>query len=157
MSSAWSPPRTADELPDDDDEAISVLSGQLYDGNEVGRRERKLWPERNCPPWMRKDPEATEAFQKAVVRWDKELKDVMGKEGIEYEHQQLDDIAEAELVGMLMSLAKDKRRPAVQLGALTRLAEMKGLLKNKDRGAVTDDKLENMLDELAQRRGDQVA
>ena len=58
---------------------------------------------------------------------------------------------------MLMALAKDKRRPAVQLGALTRLAEMKGLLKNKDRGAVTDDKLENMLDELAQRRGDQVA
>ena len=154
MSTAWSPPRSADELPDDDDEAIGVLSGQLHDGKVIGRRERKLWPERNCPPWMRKDPEMTQKFQQAVVRWDEELKDIMSQDGIDHEAMQLDEIADAELVGMLMALAKDKRRPAVQLGALTRLAEMKGLLKNKDRGAVTDDKLEDMLQERAQRRAE---
>ena len=151
MSSAWSPPRTADELPDDDDEAINVLSGQLHDGNEIGRRERKLWPERHCPPWMKTDAKMTERFHRAVRHWDKELLETMADEGIRHEPRSLAEITENEIVGALSALAADKRRPAVQLGALTRLAEMKGLLKNKDRGPVTDDKLEAALDELSER------
>ncbi len=153
MGKTWSPPRTADELPDDDDEAVEVLAGGYTDGNEIARRERKLWPERNCPPWMKKDPEATKRFRDAVVNWDKELKDVMGEEGIKSVPTPLEDVAEDEVVGMLLALARDKRRPAVQLGAITRLAEMKGMLKNKDRGPVDADKLEEMLEDLANGKG----
>jgi hypothetical protein len=145
-------PRTADELPDDDDEAISILSGQLYDGCEIGRRERKLWPKRNCPPSVKRDPEMTERFKRAVVIHDEELDELMAD--VERGDIDLAKITESDIISGFHALAKDKRRPAVQLGALTRLAEMKGLLKNKERGVVTDDKLESMLDELAARRDD---
>lgn len=147
MARSWNEPRTADELPDDDKEAIYQITGGLYDGSEVGRRERKLWPKRNCPPSMKKDPVATARFKEAVMSHDDALKDI--EERVASGEIDLSEISEAEIIGGLRLLSLDKRRPAVQLGAFTRLAELKGMLKNNDfsGGGASDDQLEQMLEE----------
>lgn len=144
MSKAWAPPRTADELPDDDHECAYRITGGLYDGAEIGRRERKLWPERRCPPRLRKDPEFTARFHKAVLEHDKELNQIMAD--VESGKLKLSEISDEEIIAGLHALAKDKRRPSVQLQALKTLAEMRGLIKNADAGAgASDDQLEQLL------------
>ena len=150
MAKPWSPPRTASELPDDDKECLDILTGQLYDGAEQGRRERKLWPKRNCPPSVRRDPEMTAKFRAAVVKHDDILDDVMKR--VESGEIDLTDVTEEDIIGGLRALSLDSRRPSVQLGALTRLAELKGMLKNKDRGSADDGTLDAMMEELREAR-----
>ena len=150
MAKPWSPPRTASELPDDDKECLDILTGQLYDGAEQGRRERKLWPKRNCPPSVRRDPEMTAKFRAAVVKHDEILDDVMKR--VESGEIDLTDVTEEDIIGGLRALSLDSRRPSVQLGALTRLAELKGMLKNKDRGSADDGTLDAMMEELREAR-----
>lgn len=156
MSTAWSPPRTAAELPDDDHEAAYVLTGGLYDGCEIGRRERKLWPKRNCPPSVKRDPEMTARFRAAVLRHDQTLNQIM--KDIEDGKLRLDQIADEDIIGGLAALAKDPRRPSVQLQAWKTLAEMRGLIRNAEAGApLGDEQLERLLEEREARLAERQA
>lgn len=152
MSKAWSPPRTAAELPEDDHECAYVLTGGLYDGVEIDRRRRKLWPKRNCPPYVKKDPKMTERFRAATIEYDKELQKIM--DDVASGKLKLEEISDEDIIGGLHALAKQNRRPSVALQAWKALAEMRGLLKNSDGGnAVSDDQLEQLLEEREALRG----
>jgi hypothetical protein len=153
VSRAWSPPRRADELPDDDHDAAYRLTGGLYDGVEIGRRERKLWPPRRCPPFVRNDPEMTERFKEAVMQHDELLKEIQEK--VDAGEIDLASVSDADIVGGLRLLSLDRRRPSVQLQALKTLAEMRGLIKNSDTGGqVSDDELERILQEAELERSE---
>lgn len=151
MSTAWSPPRTADELPDDDHEAAYQLTGGLYDGLEIERRKRKLWPWRNCKS---KDPEMTRRFEEAVIKHTKELMDLEAK--IKSGELKLEDISDDDIVFGLAKLAHDMRRPSVQLGAYKTLAEMRGLIRNNEAAPLSDEALEQALEEARERRAARV-
>lgn len=146
MSTAWSPPRTAAELPDDDHEAAYQITGGLYDGCEIDRRRRKLWPKRNCKS---NDPEMTRRFQEAVLRHDKELMDLQEK--IDSGELKLEDISDDDIVFGLAKLAHDNRRPSVQLGAFKTLAEMRGLIRNNEASPLSNDALEEAIEEARER------
>ena len=150
MSTAWSPPRTAEELPDDDHEAIYRITGGLYDGLEIDRRKRKLWPTRNCPPSVKRDPEMTEKFRKAVTEHDRHLMDIEAR--IKSGELKLEEVTDEFIISGLAKLALDGRRQGAQLSALKALAEIRGLLKNSERASVDDDTLEQLLEDARERR-----
>ena len=150
MSTAWSPPRTAAELPDDDHEAAYQITGGLYDGCEIGRRERKLWPKRNCPPFMKRDPEMTARFHEAVLEHDEALMAI--EKAVRLGSLKLEDITDEQIIAGLHALCIDNRRPSVQLGALKTLAEMRGLIRNSETTPVSDEVLEQALEEAQERR-----
>lgn len=147
MSTAWSPPRTAAELPDDDHEAAYQITGGLYDGCEIDRRRRKLWPKRNC---RSNDPEMTRKFRAAVIRHDEHLMAI--KKAVELGELKLEDITDEQIIAGLHALCIDDRRPSVQLGALKTLAEMRGLIRNSELAPVSDEALEQALEEAQERR-----
>lgn len=131
-----------------------MITGGLYDGCEIDRRRRKLWPQRNGSPSAKRDPEMTARWKAAVLEHDKNLDQIMAD--IASGKLKLEDISEDDVVSGLHALALDKRRPAVQLASWKALAEMKGMLKNAERGQVSmsSDAIEEMLEEAARARNE---
>lgn len=159
-------PRT-DELPDDDDEALAHLTGQLYDGDPVSERLRKkaldAGVERNCDPKTKRDREATNLFYERVAFHEQQMKssefytglrEKLGKEADLLfgpdGPKSLDDLPEDLVVKVVLALMVDTRRPAVQLSAAKLVAQMKGMLGGGPKGD-TEDILDSLLQAAEER------
>ena len=152
MAKAWCVKR-ADDLPDDDDEAIYRLTGGLFEGKDFERREESLLPERHCKPWMKGDPEMTERFKEAVRLHAPRCKRILAHEQETFEAlmekiengeiKDLDDIPQELVLNAIVDKMADARSHNTQLNAAKLLAEMKGMTKQTHEGAMVD-----KLDEL---------
>ena len=152
MAKAWCVKR-ADDLPDDDDEAIYRLTGGLFEGKDFERREESLLPERNCKPWMKGDPEMTERFKEAVRLHAPRCKKILEHEQETFDLlmamidnddiKDLDDIPPELVLKAIVDKMSDARSPQTQLNAAKLLAEMKGMTRQSGEAVVVD-----KLDEL---------
>lgn len=99
---------------------------------------------------MKRDHDMTMRFVERVKYWDDWLAEniIDMAEG----RKKLEDISEEEIVGGLYELSKQKRTPTAQLTALTRLAEMKGMLKGSGGSDSLDERLEEMLTRAETKR-----
>ncbi len=152
MAKAWCV-RRADDLPDDDNEAIYRMTGGLFEGKDFERREETLLPERHCKPWMKVDPEMTERFKEAVKLHAPRCKKILEHEQATFDAlmemidngdiQDLDDIPAHLVLQAIVDKMSDARSPQTQLNAAKLLAEMKGMTKQTGEATVVD-----KLDEL---------
>ena len=150
MSRAHNKKRGSSEVSGDDKEAIYELSGGLHEDGDIEKRRARLLPPRRCPPWMKRDHDATMRFAERVNYWDNWLAENMidMAEG----RKKLEDISEDEIIGGLYELAKDRRRTTSQLAALKTLAEMKGMLGGSGSSDTLDERLDALLEAAARER-----
>lgn len=66
--------------------------------------------------------------------------------------KRLEDISEEEIIGELYDLAMNSKRPTARLAAITRLAEMKGMLKGSGGSDALDTRLDEMLENSAAKK-----
>lgn len=157
--------RTAD-LSDDDAQAIREITGQLYDGHAVEARIKwGVAPPRNCPPWMKRDPEMTARFLQAVNRHEPSVQRIedmnaallerINKMIADGEIEGFKDIPEDVLAQVALSQLTDSRRPSVVAKQIELIATIKGLKRGEGTGG-TSQELEALLDNLLARRSSQV-
>lgn len=150
MSRPYRPPRYANELPDDDAEAIAQLTGQDH-GEDIDRRLKLMNAPRNCPPWMKNDPTWTSRFTAACELHEEEWTALM--DAIEKNPKEIGDVSSDFIISQLYMLAKQDRKYTIKLQALKTLAEMKGLLKTEGSSADMGDALEAILERHGKIRG----
>lgn len=155
MSKAWNP-RFNDDLSDDDDIAIYQLSGGLYDGNAQERRLKR------APPYERlrsyvffKDREmwmkyytaclAHEPGVQAMREADEKAMSAIEERLLTGQLKSVDDVDEAFILEVLVTAARDTRRPMARLKAAELLARMKGIDKPAEQ-APASSSLEHLLD-----------
>ena len=92
----------------------------------------------------------TARFREAVLEHDRNLMDI--EQAVKDGTLKLADITDEQIISGLHKLAKDTRRPSVALGAWKTLAEMRGLIRNSEAAPVSDEALEQALEEAQERR-----
>lgn len=157
--------RRVEDLSDDDHRTAKMLTGAAH-GRSTRERyaDRDILPPRNCPPWMKKDPEMTRRFagackthEASAARAEREMKSIQQEvdELIEKgKVKSFADIPEHLLVRVCMTQMADGRRPSAINKAVETAARIKGLLGDRQLGSA-DEALDVLLEKLELRRNSQ--